>query len=45
MLQNPKGYTIVSLRSDHEDEFESNNFVEFFEKNRINQNLSTPITP
>ena len=45
MLQNQKGHTIVSLRSDHKDEFENNDFVAFQEKNRINYNFLAPRTP
>ena len=41
VLQNPKGYTILSLRSDHGDEFEKYDFVEFCKKNGINHNFST----
>ena len=44
VLQNQKGYTIMSLRSDHGGEFENNNFAEFCEKKRINHNFSTPKT-
>ena len=33
VLQNEKGYTIVSLRSDHGSEFENNDFSKFCEKN------------
>ena len=29
VLKNQKGYTIMSLRSDHGGEFENNDFIEF----------------
>ena len=34
MLQNKKGCTILSLKSDHRNEFENNDFVEFCEKKK-----------
>ena len=45
VLQNEKGYTIVSLRSDHGGKFENNDFTEFCEKNRKNHNFSVPRIP
>ena len=45
MLQNQKGYTIVSLRNDHGYEFKNNDFIEFCEKNGIDYNFTAPMTP
>ena len=42
VLQNQKGYTIVGLRSDHEGEFESNDFVDYCKKNGINHSFLAP---
>ena len=39
MLQNQKGYTIISLRSNHRSEFENNDFANYCEKNGINHNF------
>ena len=44
VLQNQKGYTTVSLRNGHGCEFENNDFVEFYGKNRINHNFLAPRT-
>ena len=44
VLQNQKGYTIMSLRRDHKGEFKNNDFIEFSQKNGINHNFSTPKT-
>ena len=45
VLQNQKGYPIVSFRSDDIGEFENNDCVEFCEKNRINHNFLVLRTP
>ena len=45
MLQNQKGYSIVSLGSDQGGEFENNEFTEFCDKNKINHNFLAPRTP
>ena len=45
MLENQKGYAIVSLISDHGGEFENNDSAEFCEKNGINHNFLAPRTP
>ena len=45
VLQNQKGYSTVSSRSDYGGEFENNDFAKFCDKNGINYNFSTPITP
>ena len=44
-VQNEKGVSIVSIRSDHGGEFENELFENFCEENGINHNFSTPRTP
>ena len=44
-IQNQKGSTIVSLRSDHGGEFDNHDFTNFCAENGINHNFSAPRTP
>jgi len=45
VIQNEKGLNIVSIRSDHGDEFQNEYFEKFCEKNVIHHNFSAPRTP
>ena len=45
IIQNEKGYSISSIRSDHGKEFENLGFDAFYEENRISHNFFTPRTP
>ena len=45
VVQNEKGTTIVSLRSDHGKEFENEDFSCYCFENGINHNFSAPRTP
>jgi len=44
VLENEKGSKIVSLRSDHGEEFQNEKFEHFCEKHGIKHNFSTPRT-
>ena len=44
VLQNQKGYTIVSLRSDHVGEFENKDIADYSDKNGIKHNILAPRT-
>nr|KYP56020.1 Retrovirus-related Pol polyprotein from transposon TNT 1-94 [Cajanus cajan] len=44
-VQNEKGISIASIRSNHGGEFENEQFQEFCEDNGITHNFSTPRTP
>ncbi|XP_038992978.1 uncharacterized protein LOC120116622, partial [Hibiscus syriacus] len=45
IIQNEKGYSITSVRSDHGTEFENLGFIEFCNSNGISHNFSAPRTP
>ena len=45
IVQNEKGYSISSIRSDHGREFENLGFNAFCGENGISHNFSTPRTP
>jgi len=45
MLENEKSSKIVSIRSDHDGEFQNGRFEHFCEKHGIKHNFSTPRTP
>ena len=45
IVQNEKGYSISSIRSDHGKEFKNLGFNEFYSENRISHNFSAPKTP
>jgi len=40
-----KNSSIISVRSDHGEEFENSSFKSFFEENGISHNFSCPRTP
>ena len=44
-IQNEKGVSIVSLRTDHGTEFQNANFLNFCEEHGISHNFSAPYTP
>ena len=44
-MQNKKGYTITSIRSDHGGEFENVEMEAFCNKNGFDHNFSAPRTP
>ena len=44
-IQNQKGSTIVSLRSDHGGEFDNHDFTNYCVENGISHNFSSPRTP
>ena len=43
-VQNEKGLSIVSLRTDHDKEFENESFMNFCEQHEIKHNFSAPYT-
>jgi len=45
VIQNEKGLKIVSLISDHGEEFQNESFEKFCEENGIHHNFSAPRTP
>jgi len=45
VIQNEKGLNIVSIRSDHGDEFQNESFEKFYEENGIQHNFFSPRTP
>ena len=45
IIQNEKGYSITSIRSDHGKEFENLGFNDFCGENGISHNFSAPRTP
>ncbi|RDX92144.1 hypothetical protein CR513_25763, partial [Mucuna pruriens] len=44
-IQNEKGINIISIISDHGEEFENENFQQFCEEHGVHYNFSYPITP
>jgi len=44
-IQNEKGLSIITIKSDHGSKFENENFQVFHENHCINHNISTPKTP
>ncbi|XP_070002760.1 uncharacterized protein LOC142165908 [Nicotiana tabacum] len=45
LIQVKMSYNVVSIRSDHDTEFDNAKFNEFFAENGISHNFSAPITP
>ena len=45
VIQKEKGPDVVSLRSNHQAEFQNKSFENFCEENRIHNNFSAPRTP
>ena len=45
IVQNEKGYSISSIRSDHGKEFENLGFDAFYSENGINHNFFVPRIP
>jgi len=45
VIQNEKGLSIISIRSDHGGEFQNEYFEKFCEENGIHHNFSAPRTP
>ena len=44
-IQNEKGISIISLRTDHGTEFQNSKFINFCEEQGISHNFSAPYTP